>query len=73
LSQSDDDYLLGITFHSKSEAFRMRMVEQICHIEVYRKAMYANQGRCLSHEEAAAEWIARYSKDFPEAAPVNIH
>ncbi|MDX8403906.1 MAG: PilZ domain-containing protein [Mariprofundaceae bacterium] len=62
-------YLIGISFQSEDEAFRMRMVEQLCHIEAYRKDVAAKQGRILTREEAAAEWIARYSEDFPEVRP----
>lgn len=63
-------YLIGISFQGESEAFRMRMIEQLCHIEAYRKDVVAKQGRILTREEAAAEWIARYSEDFPEIRPV---
>lgn len=63
-------YLIGISFKGENEAFRMRMIEQLCHIEAYRKDVAAKQGRILTREEAAAEWIARYSEDFPEVRPV---
>jgi len=45
--------------------FRLRMIEQICQIEHYRKEVKLVEGRDLSAEEAASEWISRYASDFP--------
>jgi hypothetical protein len=41
------------------------MVDQLCHIEAYRKRVLAEQGRKLSSEAAAWEWVARYAAGFP--------
>ena len=41
------------------------MIEQICHIEHYRKEVARVEGRELSTQEAASEWISRYASDFP--------
>ncbi len=60
-----DGYDLGIRFSGDTDMFRMRMVEQVCHIEHYRQEVESRQGRKLSSEQAAAEWIDRYAKDFP--------
>jgi hypothetical protein len=68
-AESADSYVTGVSFYSKNDAFRMRMLEQICHIEVYRKAVLANEGRELTSEEAAAEWIACYAASFPDLLP----
>lgn len=45
--------------------FKVRLVEQICHIENYRNILAEKEGRILSGHEAAAEWIALYAKFFP--------
>ncbi|MCZ7563309.1 MAG: hypothetical protein M5U08_05410 [Burkholderiales bacterium] len=45
------------------------MVEQVCHIEEYRRAVARDEGRTLSTEEAAAEWIAEYAARFPDPGP----
>ena len=58
-------YEIGLEFESSSELFRLRMIEQICHIEHYRKEIERHQGRKLSTEEAAKEWISQYAGDFP--------
>ena len=56
---------VGVEFLDQDILFRMRMVEQICHIEHYRRSVQENQGRALSSHEAALEWIERYAEVFP--------
>ena len=47
---------LGVAFLDPEDAFRARMVEQVCHIENYKKVVYQAEGRLLTAEEAAMEW-----------------
>jgi hypothetical protein len=61
----DDGYEIGVSFLSAEDAFRARMVEQLCHIEDYRRSTQMTDGRELSLEEAAAEWIAKFADRFP--------
>lgn len=56
---------IRVGFESYHEAFRLRMIEQICHIETYREELYQQQGRRLCYENAAQEWIERYADTFP--------
>lgn len=58
-------YEIGLQFDSPDEVFRLRMIEQVCHIEHYRQEVERNEGRILTSEEAAHEWISRYAGDFP--------
>jgi len=58
-------YLVGVKF-AEQEHYRARMVEQVCHIEQYRQAVFREEGRLLSIEQAAQEWILRYAERFPE-------
>jgi Tfp pilus assembly protein PilZ len=58
-------YAVGVQFFDSEEAFRVRMVEQICHIERYRHDVAQREGRQLTAEEAAVEWISRYASSFP--------
>jgi len=60
-------YEIGIEFDRSEEVFRLRMIEQICHIEHYRREVMRSQGRELTARQAAEEWIQRYADDFPEA------
>ena len=64
--KSDQGYEVGIEFERSRDTYRMRMIEQICHIEHYRSEVERLEGRKLSSQEAASEWISRYAKDFPE-------
>jgi hypothetical protein len=63
---------LGVEFLDAHDAFRARMVEQICHIENYRKSVYRTEGRELTAEQAALEWIGKYAAHFP-AGPDDVH
>ena len=58
-------YEIGIEFEKSRDVFRLRMIEQICHIEHYRREILRVEGRELSAQEAADEWIAKYAGDFP--------
>lgn len=60
----EDGYEIGVEFQSREVAYRVRMVEQICHIEQYRKAMLQH-GRTLTPQEAAIEWIEKFATSFP--------
>ncbi len=63
--KATNGYEIGLEFTRSNEVFRLRMIEQICHIEHYRKQIKAVEGRVLSTEEAAKEWISQYAGDFP--------
>lgn len=63
-------YIVGMAFLTENDAFRMRMLEQACHIEVYRKVIRACEGRELTTEQAAAEWISSHAADFPGLLPL---
>ncbi|MCF6336966.1 MAG: PilZ domain-containing protein [Gammaproteobacteria bacterium] len=59
---------IGIQFLDENDTFRARMVEQICHIEQYKQEVFDKDGRQLSGEQAAVEWIQKYATDFSNAA-----
>ncbi len=58
-------YEIGLCFLTPEDAYAARMVEQICHIEHYKREVYINEGRLLSGEEAAQEWIEKFAPEFP--------
>jgi hypothetical protein len=66
-------YELGVQFLDPQDAFVGKMIEQVCHIENYRKVVREIDGRRLSAEEAAAEWIAKYAAQFPDPGPDRAH
>ena len=59
-------YHVGAVFKNKETAFSARMVEQICHIEQYKKDVLKLEGRDLSGDEAAQEWIEKYANAFAQ-------
>lgn len=54
---------IGIAF-SGHDLFKTKMIEQLCQIEDYRRQLETGEGRTLSSEAAAREWIALYAQDF---------
>lgn len=62
----DSAYELGLQFMHYQDEFAARMVEQICHIEHYRKQVLHEEGRRLTTEDAAQEWIEKYAHLFPK-------
>jgi len=62
---------VGVQFLDPNDQFRARMVEQICHIEQYRREQRERAGRQLTSHEAALEWIAKFAHAFPYTGPTN--
>lgn len=60
-----EGYAVGVQFNEPSTHFSVRMIEQICHIEHYKAKVLADEGRALTSEEAAQEWIDKFAADFP--------
>jgi hypothetical protein len=58
-------YEIGVWLQNESDAARARIVEQICHIETYLREKREREGRQLSRERAAREWIAKFAASFP--------
>jgi len=63
--QDGENWLIGIVFEGRDAVFRMRMVQQICHIEDYRRRVMEIDGREISGEAVAEEWVALYAANFP--------
>lgn len=61
----DDGFEHGVEFLNQEDAYMARMVEQVCHIENYQKAVCRTEGRQLSLDEAAREWVSKYAAEFP--------
>jgi hypothetical protein len=64
--KENDYYDIGVEFLENQDIFRIRMVEQICRIESYKKEVMAKEGRTLSGTEAALEWITKYADGFQD-------
>ncbi len=64
--ESGDGFELGVEFLDQDDAYRARMIEQVCHIEEYREQVRQTERRELSAEQAAEEWIRKYAAQFPD-------
>jgi hypothetical protein len=62
--QKGERYEIGVRFTDKEEAFKARMVQQVCQIEHYKNTVFEQEGRLLDGDEAAAEWIKKYAAEF---------
>jgi len=58
---------IGVEFLIQNDALVAHMVEQVCHIENYKKEILRKEGRKLSSEEAANEWISKYAASLPDS------
>jgi hypothetical protein len=56
---------VGVRFDSVQDRFSVRMVEQLVYIEDYRRQVEREEGRTMSSEQAAKEWVERYAERFP--------
>lgn len=56
---------IGVWFHTRDDAARVRIVEQICHIESYLKQKRHREGPFISKERVTQEWITRFASRFP--------
>ncbi|HEX2094119.1 MAG TPA: PilZ domain-containing protein [Longimicrobiaceae bacterium] len=61
-----EKFLVGVQFLDSTDAFQSRMVQQVCSIENYRREVQQTEGRDLTTQEAATEWIAKYAGRFPD-------
>ena len=57
-------YDIGVSFYRYSDAFKVKLIEQIYLIDEYRALRSVQLNREVSFKEASEEWIKRYSKKF---------
>lgn len=65
-SLQEGKYQVGVMFINRQEGFRARMVEQICHIDIYRQRRMKEENRDIPYNEAAFDWITKNGKKFAE-------
>lgn len=58
-------YEIGVWMASMADTARMRIVEQICHIESYLNEKRERVGETVTRENAAQEWISKFAGTFP--------
>lgn len=65
VKESDDHYEIGIWLLNVEDGPKLRIVEQICHIELYLNDKRHKEGPFLSREKLTEEWISRFASSFP--------
>jgi len=65
IKESDEAYEIGIWLINAEDAPKLRIVEQICHIELYLNDKRYKEGPFLSKEKLTEEWISRFASSFP--------
>ena len=61
-----DGFEIGVWFLHEKEVKRIRMVEQICRIELYLHDKKHCDGPFVSRETLAQEWVDIFARRFPE-------
>jgi hypothetical protein len=62
----DNQVEIGVEFIDQNDLYATRMIEQICYIKQYKKDVAEQQGKILTDEEAAREWIYQHAAQFPK-------
>jgi len=62
---SNKGYEIGMMLLNIEDAPRLRIVEQICHIQLYLNDKRFKDGPFLSKEKLTEEWINRFASNFP--------
>lgn len=62
---SEKAYEIGVWLLNAEDAPKLRIIEQICHIELYLNDKRYKEGPFLSREKLTEEWINRFASSFP--------
>ena len=66
LDRETGTYHTGVCFSNTSQLFKIKLAEQLCHIDEYRRKLSKRTGQVVSEEEAAHRWISEQSEKFSE-------
>tara|TARA_B110000037_G_C16797953_1_gene374248 strand:+ start:28 stop:543 length:516 start_codon:yes stop_codon:yes gene_type:complete len=66
VKETDNNYEIGIWLLNAEDSQKLRIVEQICHIELYLNDKRYKEGPFLSREKLTEEWISLYASSFPK-------
>jgi hypothetical protein len=65
VKESDQGFEIGVWLLNIEDTPKLRIVEQICHIELYLNDKRYKEGPFLSKEKITEEWISRFASSFP--------
>ena len=65
---TEDYYEIGLWLYHQADCSRVRIVEQICHIETYLQQKKYKEGPYnLNRDRVAKEWISKYASSVPSS------
>lgn len=65
VKEEETGYEIGVWLLNIEDAPKLRIIEQICHIELYLNDKRYKDGPFLSKEKITEEWISRFAGRFP--------
>ena len=65
IREKDSGYDIGVWLINAEDAPKLRIIEQICHIELYLNDKKYREGPFVSPEKITQEWIGKYASHFP--------
>ena len=57
-------YVIGVAFINADDKARTQIIEMVYRIDEYRRKLLEQEGRGLTHQQAALEWIEKCWTDF---------
>lgn len=63
-NKTRNGYEIGLEFDDPAQVERLKMIDQIREIENFRRDQELRDGRKLSSEEAAREWVRQFAGEF---------
>ena len=59
-------FYTGVAFEDSNSLFKAKLAEEILAIEKFREELARLEGREVSEDEAARQWIAKHAKEFAD-------
>jgi hypothetical protein len=63
--QTGDRFDIGVAFCGREDPPSDQFIEQVCDIERYKEVLSATEGRPVTGEEAALEWLRQHESGSP--------
>ncbi len=65
IKAKEDGFDIGVWLIDAEDAPKLRIIEQICHIELYLSDKKYREGPFVSPEKITEEWIGKFASHFP--------
>lgn len=65
VKENEQGFELGVWLLNEEDVPKLRIIEQICHIELYLNEKKYRDGPFVSQEKITEEWIGKFASHFP--------